>query len=108
MNDFTKEELKQILGVFARCPALMDIPDDRALMNKIAKISNNYCEQETKWMCGLTEKQVDHICAQECAHESDGQEYCPGLFEKVLCASDLTPKDLLRFYKCKKCGEFYR
>lgn len=48
------------------------------------------------------------ICAQECAHESDGQEYCPGLFEKVLCASDLTPKDLLRFYKCKKCGEFYR
>lgn len=45
---------------------------------------------------------------KKCVHESDGQDYCPGLYEKVLCSSELTPKDLLRFNKCKHCGEFYR
>ena len=44
----------------------------------------------------------------ECEHESDGMEYCPGLFEKMMASSDLTPKDLIRFNKCKHCGEFYR
>lgn len=44
----------------------------------------------------------------ECQHESDGKEYCPGLYERILAATELTSKDLLRFNKCLKCGEFYK
>lgn len=84
MNDFTKEELKELMyGLY--CMSKLD----RNMVNpnlyeKIESIIDNYCE-----------------------HESDGKDYYPGLYDKVCSSDEIRAIDLNRVKKCIKCYRYF-
>lgn len=86
MNDFTKEELNILL----KCIRLTEI--DHGECNDLDNVKFK------------VKSKIDNYCD----HEGEDVTYCPGLYSKILAEKELTSQDLLKFYKCNKCGEFYR
>lgn len=74
---------------------------NEAITPAIKSYAEHLKDKQLAEKCGMDVKEI-------CKHESDGMDYVPGLYEKVLASSELTPTDLIRFNKCKKCGELYR
>ena len=84
MNEFTKQELEQLSFAIYTYPH----PDDDhiydELRSKIKTMIDSYCE-----------------------HESDGKDYCPGLYDKVCAGDEITAHDLTRVSKCVKCNRYF-
>lgn len=81
MNDFTKEELQSI---WRWADAHSDKEWYKNLAQKIRPMIDTYCE-----------------------HESDGKDYCPGLYDKVCTGNEITALDLTRVSKCLKCNRYF-
>ena len=116
MIDFTKEELRLMIMLITELkldstqPPCVD-----ELKDKIQSMIDNYSTEDCQ---PIVNKECQHLwvrgkchdCGIEkvCEHESDGKNYCPNLYNKIIYGKELTEEDTTRLYKCKKCGEFYR
>jgi len=79
MNDFTKEELENILN------------------GNIEIYPHSYFHLRAK---------IQHMIDNYCEHETDGPGYSPGIYGRVLAgeANDF-PQEIV--YKCNKCQKLY-